>query len=417
MKELTRRAGQAVYGDLTIGTGSGGLRWSGTLQRSFLSGEAVVRNANLTFPPTRELILRTDRNVTFTVVDDRAGMASTDVASETVDPDALERALFAELFGDPPAMVSTLQTMNGTAETSFLDNIVYDLVVEAQALTYVRFVFNPLTGEELFADLRGRMLFTKDGDRTRLAGEVEVGDRSYYSFFKKFQASGKLVFTGDPLNPELQIVARYEGIVQGRDTVQAATAPERAQEQKVAVILHITGTRTEPKVAMQLERFNAATGRLEAVETGDVESDAIYFLLTGSFREELTQQERTTVLGTNLLYSLTSSVLSGPITELVRKELGFISSVDVIYYGGSLQTSTDVRVTGEVGEAVIRLGGRVFSDINNTNWSIQVPMSAILGSPSWRNLMIEAERRVEGVENFELRRESNNLRLLYRISF
>jgi hypothetical protein len=168
---------------------------------------------------------------------------------------------------------------------------------------------------------------------------------------------------------------------------------------------------------MQLERFNVATGRLEAVETGDVESDAIYFLLTGLFREELTQQERTMVLGTNLLYGLTSSVLSGPITELIRREFGFISSVDFMYYGGSLQTSTDVRVTGEVGEAVIRLGGRVFSDISNTNWSIQVPMSAILGLPSWRNLMIEAERRVEGVESFEQRRESNNLRLLYRISF
>jgi len=76
-----------------------------------------------------------------------------------------------------------------------------------------------------------------------------------------------------------------------------------------------------------------------------------------------------------------------------------------------------VRLTGEVGEAVIRFGGRVFSDISNANWSVQLPMSSVLGSEKWRNLIIEAERRVEGVETYEQRRESNSVRLVYRITF
>jgi hypothetical protein len=44
-------------------------------------------------------------------------------------------------------------------------------------------------------------------------------------------------------------------------------------------------------------------------------------------------------------------------------------------------------------------------------------MSSVLGSEKWRNLIIEAERRVEGVEAYEQRRESNGVRLVYRITF
>ena len=69
------------------------------------------------------------------------------------------------------------------------------------------------------------------------------------------------------------------------------------------------------------------------------------------------------------------------------------------------------------GDAVIRLGGRVFSDISNANVSVQFPMSSVVGSEAWRNLILELERRVEGVESIEQRRPSNGLRLLYRITF
>ena len=87
-----------------------------------------------------------------------------------------------------------------------------------------------------------------------------------------------------------------------------------------------------------------------------------------------------------------------------------------MYYGGGSE-SADVRLTGEVGDAVFRLGGRVLSDLNNTNISIQLPMSAIVGSEKWRNLLLEAERTVQGVETVDQRRESKGLRLLYRIVF
>jgi hypothetical protein len=298
---------------------------------------------------------------------------------------------------------------------------VYNLSLETQGVTQLRFVFSAFTNEQLFADLKGRTVFTRDGDQMQLSGELDLGNRSYYNNFKKLDATGKVKFTGDPLNPELDIVASYEGV--HRDTTGTSASSSgafsggsRGTYQKVVVRVYITGTREQPKVKMGLEQYDQL-GNLRP-ERADVQADAFAFLVTGAFPEEFTQQDRVSLAGSNVLGGVASSILSGPLTDLLRKEFGIVKSVDVLYYGGgTFQESADVRLTGELGDAVFRLGGRVLSDLNNTNVSIQVPMSAIVGSPKWHHLVLEAERRVEGVETIDQRRESRGLRLLYRIIF
>ena len=435
MKESARRPGQNMFGDLFGATSSSGIQWRGTPERSFVTGALFIRNANLTFPPTRQLQeVQGNRILIRRISEDQEQQQQFSVAPKPVDTlmaagpggmgpapavqsDAM--ATFPLLFNGRNAPQSDSA---GQGATSFLDHIVYDLTIETQGITQVRFVFNNLTSEELFADLKGRATFTKKEDQVRLVGEVELGSRSYYnSIFKKLDATGKINFTGNPFNPELDVIARYEGVYAkaGGDSTASAAAnneiniPEDTR--KVIVSLLITGTREQPKVQTQLA-FETSDGRTVQA-TGDVEANALSYLVTGSFRNELTQSERGSLISTSILGGLTSSVLSGPLTEFLRKELGVIRSVDVIYYGGNFQESADVRVTAEFGDAVLRLGGKIFSDINNTNASIQLPMSALLGSERWRNLILEAERRVEGVESIDQRRESRGIRLLYRITF
>jgi hypothetical protein len=71
-----------------------------------------------------------------------------------------------------------------------------------------------------------------------------------------------------------------------------------------------------------------------------------------------------------------------------------------------------------VGEAVYRMGGRVLSDLTNANVSVELPMSSIVNSERYRNLILTLERRVEGIQNaVEERRASNGIRLFYRILF
>lgn len=409
-EETSRRTAESMYGDIVASSGPSGLRWNGTPDRSFVSGNLFIKNANLTFPPSRDSFLERNRTVTVSFINDTARSVGEDLRSQKGKSLA---STTAGLLDSQPAAPSLPETgfdaRNAPQARSFLDNIVYNLGIQTQGATQIRFVFNAFTNEELSADLQGRLVFIKDGDNTRLTGELEVGSRSYYKYFKSLKASGKLLFTGEPTNPELEILAKYEGTYQPDTTA--------TNEQKVTVTLEITGTREEPKVRVGIER---RTRNGDMVPVKDASSDAIAYLISGSFRDEMTAKDQRNLLTTSLAGTIGSSLLSGPLTELVRKELGFVSSVDVIYYGGNqnLLGETDIRLTGEVGDAVIRFGGRILSDPTNANVSIQLPMSSIMDSEAWRNLIFELERRVEGGgEGTEQPRASNGIRLLYRISF
>jgi len=413
MKESYRLPGLPLYGNVYIATGSNRLRWFGTPDRSFMMGDLLIRNANITFPPSQELISEKTRLFRVDFVDDTTRLADSDLDT---DEGRHRRAGNGTSMIPVTSELSRGEPQSKRYEKSFLDNIVYDLRVEASGLTQVRFIFNPLTNEELFADLKGRLVFAKDPSASRLTGELKVGPRSYYKYFKTLQATGKLLFTGDIANPELDITATYEGIYQP-DTTRIGMSEQDKQEQKVVVQLAITGTRQEPKVQMGLEVYDLDGNKRD--QRPDAQSDAIAFLVSGRFKDEMTESQQSS-LTTNLLSSIGTSLLSGPLTEFVRSQIGYVTSIDVVYYGGvnrSFGESADVRITGEVGDAVIRLGGRVFSDLGNANVSVQFPMSSVMGSESWRNLILELERRVEGVESIEQRRPSNGLRLLYRITF
>jgi hypothetical protein len=412
MKESARLTRQGLYGDLFVGTGPEGISWKGRPSRSMVSGEVFVMYANLTLPPTSQAQDLPNSGIRVSVIDDIGIEKKATEATAKKGPGTNPRS--SKTSSVTPEVVSA-------ATRSFLDNIVYNLSVETQGMTQLRFVFSNFTNEQLFAELKGRTVFTRDGDQMYLSGELDLGNRSYYNNFKKLDATGKVKFTGDPLNPELDIVASYEGV--HRDTTGTSASSSgafsggsRGTYQKVVVRVYITGTREQPKVKMGLEQYDQL-GNLRP-ERADVQADAFAFLVTGAFPEEFTQQDRVSLAGSNVLGGVASSILSGPLTDLLRKEFGIVKSVDVLYYGGgTFQESADVRLTGELGDAVFRLGGRVLSDLNNTNVSIQVPMSAIVGSPKWHHLVLEAERRVEGVETIDQRRESRGLRLLYRIIF
>jgi hypothetical protein len=157
-----------------------------------------------------------------------------------------------------------------------------------------------------------------------------------------------------------------------------------------------------------------------------VQSDAISFILSGKFRDDLTSSERSQMaasLGASVtstvITGVTSSIFSGVLTDFLRSEFGtFIRQAEVTYSGGSVSESADLRLTGEVGETVIRVGGRVFNDIGNANVNIQMPVGRIIGSPALEDLIIELERKVEG-SNYatDQKNLTNGARIYYRISF
>jgi hypothetical protein len=307
---------------------------------------------------------------------------------------------------------------------SFLDGISYDVRIETQGPTTLRFLFNTQTSEELFADLQGRLYFNRTPIMSRLTGQVEVGNLSYYNFIKKFEATGKLLFTGNVLNPELEINATYQGTHQGtQDTTNTQTQSAgkvagTSRAPQVLVTLKITGTRNEPKIKVLLQTKSYSDNEWTAWTEGDDEANAMAYIIAGQFQVEMTEQQRVG-LGANLGSAFASGMATGLISDLLRRSTsGYIQSVDVIYGGGQFSQSTDLRLTGQVGATVIRAGGQVLSDLTNANVSVEFPVSSIVNSEGYRNLILTLERRVEGIQNaLEERRASNGVRLFYRIIF
>lgn len=400
MNEATRRTLKSVYGTLFASIGSQGLHYRGTFDQSNLSGTVYIKEANLVFPPTRESYYGTaETTLKYVVVDD------------TTSADRAQERLSLEFFGDQTnGNGSSANPVTSTASRTIWDGMWYDVLIETQGNAEIRMVFNQSTNEELFAALEGRVVLQRGERGPKMTGEIAVAERSYYNFFKKFSARGTLRFVGQPDNPELNITASYEDqrVIQQTD---------RDTTENVIVTLDITGTRMEPKLKMSMTVDGVA-------RTGDVESDAIPFILTGKFRDDLTSQERTDILtnlgsvaGGSLLYGVPSQMLSGVLSDFLQREFPIIRRAEFTYKGGNIQESADLRLSGEIGKAYWRGGGRIFNDIGNANVSVQLSMGEVLESPSLRNLFIELERKVEGSESEERRKLTHAARIFFRISF
>jgi hypothetical protein len=417
MREEKRLAGQKLFGNLFIATGPNGLVWQGDLAASTVRGEVFVKDASLILPPEHESESIRTSVVNISFKDDTSYISPqiTDVLDASGEKIKSNQSASKTTKG-----IESSSSLSKLMHNSFIDGISYDVYIETQGSTTLRFVFNTQTSEELYADLQGRLYFNRTPAISRLTGQVEVGNRSYYYFIKKFEATGELLFTGNILNPELKVTATYQGThdTTSTQTTSPGSISGTGKAPQVLVTLQITGTRNEPKTKISLQTKIYTDKDWTNWKDGDDEANAVSYILAGQFRNELTDQQRMSLIGSNLGLALASGMVMGPLSEELRRStLGVIQSVDVIYNGGQLAQS-DLRLTGQVGEAVYRMGGRVLSDLTNANVSVELPMSSVVNSERYRNLILTLERRVEGIQNaVEQRRASNGIRLFYRIIF
>ncbi len=418
LRETARKGHTAPYGNLLIGIGEDGLRYHGTIDESYLTGSVFIKTMAITFPPVSlQSSTKPTSTFSYTVIDD----TSKPLVHREVE-DSLSEELFqpnggVELEGSAP-------TSRQSTFDKLLAGMMVDVSIETEGPSQLRMIIDYST-EELSSELHGRLLLAKDEFGTRFRGDVDVGKHSYYYFYKRFDATGKLKFAGALDNPEMDITAQYEGFrtPSRADSLEAMTL-STSKEQRVVVTLKITGTRVSPKLAIGMTVDDKDGHPVEW--QGDVQSDAITFILSGKFRDDLTTSERSQIaagLGTSVtstvITGVTSSIFSGVLTDFLRSELGgFIRQAEVTYSGGSVSESADLRLTGEVGKTVIRVGGRVFNDIGNANVNIQMPVGRIIGSPALEDLIIELERKVEG-SNYatDEKKLTNGARVYYRITF
>jgi hypothetical protein len=413
MSDASRKIIPTMYGTLFAAPDARGLNLSGTLARPFLSGNLEVLDANIVFPPAR-------------LYDAGAPASSTSLSYVVVDDTTRKRntplRFPRNFYTTSDSSSQTVSQRNSADEPALLDRLRYNLVIETKGTTAVKMIFTP--NEELYAEMEGKVTAINDQGTALIYGEVAISSRSYYNFLKKFDATGNLKFVGPWDNPELNIVATYEGYRQGRAT-EADAASSAGKDLKTVVTLNIGGTRYEPQLKMSMKVQLTPNGELTDWSTtaggGDVQSDAISFIVTGKFREDLTSGERAGLAAdvgssttTTVVSGFTSGLLSGILDNFVRREFPFIRSVDVSYRDGA----PTVNVGASPGLGYLRVGGRILNNINNTNVSYQVSMGDIFNSTTIRNLFLEIQRRVENDLTGTNREDiTNEARLYYRFSF
>ncbi len=408
VKETTSKSSLEVSGNLFVEIGPAGLRFTGEIENSLLKGELLVRNSSLVFPPT-----------TSQVVEESALAVPVMVVDDTMRVVERRRRSAAErYFSYRRGSVSGVaeEESRKVPSVSFMDGMKYDLEIETTGgNTEIKMVFNPISAEELVATIDGR--FAIRGDKTRWFGELTI-QRAYYNFLKRFDAQGKIRYTGDFMNPELDVKATYRG----RRTVQDSTG---RLDERVVVTFKISGARQQPKVdyAMTIDDVDYLNYR--GLKSNDIQSDAIQFIVYGTFpltaaqkNEVQTDVERT--LGFSVLTGA-SSLLTGTLSEFLRAQTGFISSVELSYGGGgkALSEAAEIRLSGVAWNGYWRYGGRILDDpLGNANFSLMYSLGTIFNAPTVRNLMFELERRVEQstLQSNDLKRV-NSARLFYRFSF
>jgi len=353
------------YGEMLGGIGTPPIRIKGNLRNLLVSGQLVIKSAKLYFPAISSLAydIYSD-DFTYRILTDSTGFRFLDTTITVSEED---------VGGLDPFL--RYNYILEKREPTVADYITYDLDILMEKNISVNVNMNSLTREELNGEFQGNLrLDNKTPDRRfQLFGRLNIVGDSYYRFYKNFSIRDSyLEFNGDYNNPALNIKAQYKNI----RTVDQ-------QQEIMYVILDIKGTRYQPKLTLSLMDDND-----NKQEGPEAQNKAISYLLFGS-------PLNTSGLGatalTNLGNNFGSGLASSLLFEALRNIAPFIVNTEVIYNGGNI-SNTDIKITSAFGDAIVKFGGKILSNINNLEVSVEYPLNKLFNLNVSNNLLIQISR-------------------------
>ncbi len=355
------------YGEMLGGIGDPPIRIQGNLRNLLVSGQLVIKSAKLYFPAISSLAYDVySDDFTYRILTDKAGFKFLDTTITISQED------IGSL--DPFLRYNYILEKR---EPTVADYITYDLDILMEKNIVVNVNMNSLTREELNGEFQGNLkLDNRTPDkRFQLFGRLNIVGDSYYRFYKNFAIKDSyLDFNGDYNDPLLNINAEYKNI----------RTDENNNEEIMYVVLEIKGTRYKPSLTLSLrdDTDNKQTGP-------KAQNDAISYLLFGGPVQK----------GTNALNSFTNNFGSGLASSLLYEALRniapFIVNTEIIYNGGNLN-STDIKITSAFGDAIVKFGGKILSNINNLEVSVEYPLNKLFNIDVSNNLIIQISRSYSG---------------------
>lgn len=397
-----------IYGDLIAGSGNPGLKLSGNSEMLELTGNLILKSGNLIMNPTGNAAYDIyGDDFVYTVSVDSSNMSDSMLAALKTEIGKLKDKKYSDLTPFEKLLVpENAPTDSVVAEPSLF---IYDVHITSERDIYLRFIVNERTKQEFFGNVNTDLYVDNRNENQMSAyGTVELGDDAYYRFYKRFDASGTLEFTGEVANPKLNVNAEYISRSVG-------TNDPAAEADEYKVILKVTGRAQKPDIAFSVTKNGTPIGG------SDPTSEAMSLVLFGRPLDAGTQSSVITSIGANVGSIFVADYLS----NVIQQALPFIVNTDLNYVDsrdGSIAQNTDLTLTAEFGDAIVKVGGQVFQGIDNANIIAQYPLNRVLKIEGiGNNLILQVERVVDPFSGTNLERDTRDTRtgalIYYRIKF
>ncbi|MCZ2143749.1 MAG: hypothetical protein LC102_10015 [Ignavibacteriales bacterium] len=314
--------------------------------------------------------------------------------------------LFAALFDDEIFEPDT--TVKQKKELPF--NLEYQFKVTMSKGTKMTMIFSQEANQKLTTFLQGELNYEKLKGFENVQGELTVSDESTLEFLnlKTFAASGKLRFEREIFNPYLDIEANYNSyyVFAGKGT---------SNEQPVQVKLKLKGSMDELSTKFAKESDNIAVYVGEDNIKNSVASpqydkaDAVWFILTGKFKSDLTEADKSSAEGQISTIQGTATSLAGSLLGgLLSSYLGdYVKSLEVRAAGNQ----TKFNLSGQVSNIKYSFGGstNVFRDISSATFKFEIPVL--------KDFLLRIERRESTTDGSTTNSMINEMGLKYKIEF
>jgi hypothetical protein len=256
-------------------------------------------------------------------------------------------------------------------------------------------------GERLQAELRtGNAplhIYKGPNGGLELNGTINITDQSTYRMYKVFTISkGEISFSGNPKNPSIDITAEHTG-----------TDPENLQ---VIVQINLSGTLEDPQLKISILHEDGSGTLTERYGTeAEIQEDALYFLITGRFKNQLSDQQQVGAieqasrqLGSQVANQLLASLLGS--SSILRS-----ASVDLSRGNPRLVISAVYK------NVTIKLAGMTPED---TDFEVEIPLSAFVNFDGSRRLILSFQHKSDQTLDMgasPIHQVSDLIRFLWRI--
>lgn len=359
----------------------------------FVKASINLDKTDLTIPPTQSGVANAGDNYIYRYM-------NYDYTGGNLD------TTFLSFLDDDRQYIDT--AIAGVKQAPF--NLEYQFKVTMSKNSKMTMILSQEANQKLTTYLEGELNYEKIGGFENVQGELKVSDESTLEFLnlKTFAASGTLRFEKEIFNPYLDIVANY-------NSYYIFSSKGSSNEQPVQVKLKLKGSMDELSTKFAKETDNIAVYVGEDNIKNTVPSpqydkaDAVWFILTGKFKSDLTEADKSSAEGQiNTIQGTATSLAGSLLGGLLSSYLGdYVKSLEVRAAGNQ----TKFNLSGQISTIKYSFGGttNVFQDLSAATFRFEIPVI--------KNFLIRIERRESIGEGSSNNTMINEMGLKYKIEF